>query len=1191
MLTGEPGIELRFESSRRTRRFAQSISFEQDSTVRARLDGSRRTRRFAQVSKVRAGLDGSRKTRRFSQTELDGSRRTRRVAQDSTVRAGLDGSRRTRRFSQTELDGSRRTRRFAQDSTVRAGLDGSRRSRRFAQVSTVRARLDGSRRQNSTVRAGLDGSRRTRRFAQDSTVRAELDGSRRQNSTVPEGLDGSRRTRPFWPLRRLLAATAPHSRAPANEILIQYLVKAWGAIPSAMIEYSYKKCRISNNGTDIMFEDFCRCMRPRSAKPTTSNHTRIVGMTPPCRYTGNVLRQRRLNYVYWTEWGTHARVARRTISSGTVDPVLLASTTAGLDKINALAIDASTNKLYIGDASGTVIESSLDGSSAKQLRYISATHIYSLYAAHDFLWYTDWNAHSLSRVNVKTGYIEVLATGLMRPSQIVVHYDGSVPAACPTDSGCAVGCDAAPGGFECRCPDGEMLSLDKAQCETVVRKYVEVDRRHCAGVIPGLKTNQVCGRKIGSTDVEAVCKAGHGWADCDACPENEFSAGVGKVVCKSCPAGSQASGTGNTRCVCSDNNKVWDWKLNQCKTTTPGQCPVIQMHDDNICNSSSICSEESDCPTLGQKCCSVAGCGSKHCVNPVGLTECVNGGAIYQVGMTFSPNPCTKCRCDFDKTFGDHRYGNAVCSVTDCPTLKCPLDQQETKAGQCCPVCKASTKCPSTVIVELELGEESNIECYWYKPKWTSRQVPKVQFCWKGKDKVQTAKFNHTASGLACTVQVKVIDNISPKIICGPDQTLWTNGEDSRVTLANPTATDNVDISPKITKKGWTTFPIGETVVHYTATDEAGNTATCSVRVTVKKQDAAVQECKVPNPTHASLKCTQDGSKMSCRLECESYYVPGPGSGGNSTFECTTGTWTPAFHDTFTNLACVLKQPQVVTVSVTLQLTVDADQVVFLKASLEDYINHNIISGSTYWNRIKQIIVIKGQDRRTRRTKRAIRDMDVKMELYITLKDGDDKEDMKSELGKLSRNLKAKLPGDIESNKMKLVADGDNSAVNARHVQSTQAALGCLPGEQQINDYCVVCPVGTFYKSDQKKCVLCKKDTFQELEGETQCRSCPANTRAESGSYVQTQCIAKHTKVPKPSPLPVTVIIGAAIGALVLIIIVIIIIGVCKRRNSSQDDEAAQTRGGREAHTNEAYYMQSLKSDEDTNEYDDIPAD
>ena len=62
---------------------------------------------------------------------------------------------------------------------------------------------------------------------------------------------------------------------------------------------------------------------------------------------------------------------------------------------------------------------------------------------------------------------------------------------------------------------------------------------------------------------------------------------------------------------------------------------------------------------------------------------------------------------------------------------------------------------------------------------------------------------------------------------------------------------------------------------------------------------------------------------------------------------------------------------------------------------------------------------------------------------------------MKRELGRISGNLNDKLRGDIESNKVKLVADGDNSAVKVRHVQSTQAALGCLLGEQQINDYCV----------------------------------------------------------------------------------------------------------------------------------------
>ena len=78
------------------------------------------------------------------------------------------------------------------------------------------------------------------------------------------------------------------SLAPAKEMFVQWLVKAWSAIPSAMIEYSFKKCCISNNldGTDddIMFDDVCRCAQPRSAMLTTRNETQISGMTLPCRY-------------------------------------------------------------------------------------------------------------------------------------------------------------------------------------------------------------------------------------------------------------------------------------------------------------------------------------------------------------------------------------------------------------------------------------------------------------------------------------------------------------------------------------------------------------------------------------------------------------------------------------------------------------------------------------------------------------------------------------------------------------------------------------------------------------------------------------------------------------------------------------------------------------------------------------------
>ena len=45
--------------------------------------------------------------------------------------------------------------------------------------------------------------------------------------------------------------------------------------------------------------------------------------------------------------------------------------------------------------------------------------------------------------------------------------------------------------------------------------YVEVPPSQCAGIIGGVQGNKVCGRKVGSTDVKVVCKAGHGGSNCD----------------------------------------------------------------------------------------------------------------------------------------------------------------------------------------------------------------------------------------------------------------------------------------------------------------------------------------------------------------------------------------------------------------------------------------------------------------------------------------------------------------------------------------------------------------------------------------------------------------------------------------------------------------------------------------------------
>lgn len=46
------------------------------------------------------------------------------------------------------------------------------------------------------------------------------------------------------------------------------------------------------------------------------------------------------------------------------------------------------------------------------------------------------------------------------------------------------------------------------------------------------------------------------------------------------------------------------------------------------------------------------------------------------------------------------------------------------------------------------------------------------------------------------------------------------------------------------------------------------------------------------------------------------------------------------------------------------------------------------------------------------------------------------------------------------------------------------------------------CSAGTFYDSDQRRCVLCPAGTFQDEEGQMSCEQCPAPEGHEASGVV-----------------------------------------------------------------------------------------
>jgi PKD repeat protein len=83
------------------------------------------------------------------------------------------------------------------------------------------------------------------------------------------------------------------------------------------------------------------------------------------------------------------------------------------------------------------------------------------------------------------------------------------------------------------------------------------------------------------------------------------------------------------------------------------------------------------------------------------------------------------------------------------------------------------------------------------------------------------------------TQTVTVVDTIAPSITAPADITVEATGETTPVALGAPSVSDIADPDPTVTNDAPATFAVGETVVTWTAEDDASNTASDTQTVTV----------------------------------------------------------------------------------------------------------------------------------------------------------------------------------------------------------------------------------------------------------------------------------------------------------------------------------------------------------------------
>lgn len=299
-------------------------------------------------------------------------------------------------------------------------------------------------------------------------------------------------------------------------------------------------------------------------------------------------------YMYWTDWGTNAKIERATLGGNFRVPIVNTS----LVWPNGLALDLETDLLYWADASLQKIERSTLTGTNREVVVSTAFHSFGLTVYGQYIYWTDLYTRKIYRANKYDGSDLVAMTTRLptQPSGIsTVVKTQRQQCSNPCDQfngGCSHICAPGPNGAECQCPhEGNW--------------YLANDNKYCV-VDTGTRCNQL----------QFTCLNGHcinqDWK-CD----NDNDCGDGSdelpTVCAFHTCRSTAFTCGNGRCVpyhyrcdyyndCGDNSDEAGCLFRNCNSTTEftcsnGRCIPLSY----VCNGINNChdndtSDEKNCP-------------------------------------------------------------------------------------------------------------------------------------------------------------------------------------------------------------------------------------------------------------------------------------------------------------------------------------------------------------------------------------------------------------------------------------------------------------------------------------------------------------------------------------------------------------------------------------------------------------------
>uniref|UniRef100_A0A8C4EGK4 Sushi, von Willebrand factor type A, EGF and pentraxin domain-containing protein 1 n=1 Tax=Dicentrarchus labrax TaxID=13489 RepID=A0A8C4EGK4_DICLA len=486
----------------------------------------------------------------------------------------------------------------------------------------------------------------------------------------------------------------------------------------------------------------------------------------------------------------------------------------------------------------------------------------------------------------------------------------------------------------------------------------------------------------------------------------------------------------------------------------------------------------------------------------------------------------------------------AICTDAEPPWMQCPgnivaeTDERRGTANVSWNVPTATDNSKEEVSVQV-------------KPVYTPPQLFPI-----GKETITYIATDRSGNQANCSFTVTVIDTEPPVIDrCRSPPTVQATDTETAVVWEVPQFSDNSGGRLTVTSShsSGSKFPVGETLVQYTATDAAGNSRTCNLTITVQGTT-----CDQPYvPVNGEFICSEEEDGVNCTLHCKDGYSFTQDA-VHSYFCAYNGMWEPPYspdrpdcsvnrvaNNGFKPFEMLFKASRCDDVDLVKSFTGEFNtklggmlpnicssddvtcklEVLSQGHCLEynyDYENGFSIGRIQNTPSLSHLTMQPLQrSKRHRKITGPTRDQKIQIFFNITasiplpLSRNDSIEvanqkrllrTLEQLTNRLKRTLARQPLSSFHVSSEMIVAD-------PKSLESKKAFLSCRPGSVLKGRMCVQCPVGTYFSLEHNECASCWLGSYQDQEGQLECKSCPEGT---STAYLHSRSVAECKGQCKP---------------------------------------------------------------------------